>query len=305
MTETILPARFEARALRWNILGTLGMAILGLGFALFTHSEAILLDGFFSLIGFAIALITQTVSRLVMRPGDDRYPFGYAIFEPMLNLSKGLLIAGVSLFALISAIAALFTGGRPISATVAIFYALVAAVGCFALAWRIHTWAKQSHSLLVAVDAQNWLIDGCISAGIAIAFLVIYLSQGTPVAALAPYADPAIVILLVLATITLPFKIVRDAWRQIVGYRPTTDKLRQINTAVEQVLDGLNAVTWHIKPLEIGRFIYVQIYVIDPEGGCGMLSKQDQLREQLYASLSQAFEHLELDVIFTQHPKWA
>ena len=72
-------SKLEARAFRLNVLGTLAMAIIGLGCAVITKSEAILLDGFFSLIGFVIALLTQKVGRLVMRPGDERYPFGYGL----------------------------------------------------------------------------------------------------------------------------------------------------------------------------------------------------------------------------------
>ena len=294
----------EARALRLTMLGTLGMALLGLGFALITKSEAILLDGFFSLIGFAIALITQKVFRLVTRPGDEHFPFGYAMFEPILNLSKGLLIALVSLFALVSAISALLTGGRPIGAGVAIVYATIAAVGCFALAWRTRVLAKRAHSPLVAVDAHNWIIDGFISAGVALAFLLIQLTQETPIAAFAPYADPVIVIVLVAATIIVPFQIIRDAWRQIVGYRPTSDKLQIVNQTVAHTFTPWPNITWQVKALEIGRFLYIQVYAIDPEEYCGTLKTQDQLRYQLYTALRKQFKHLELNVIFTQnfHP---
>ena len=290
----------EARALRLTMLGTLGMALLGLGFALITKSEAILLDGFFSLIGFAIALITQKVFRLVTRPGDEHFPFGYAMFEPILNLSKGLLIALVSLFALVSAISALLTGGRPIGAGVAIVYATIAAVGCFILAWRTRVLAKRARSPLVAVDAHNWIIDGLISAGVALAFLLIQLTQGTPVAAFAPYADPVIVIVLVVATIMVPLQIIRDAWRQVVGYRPTPDKLQGVNRSVAQTFAPWPSVTWQVRAIEIGRFLYVQVYAIDPEECCGTLSTQDQLRYQIYTALREQFKHLELNVIFTQ-----
>ena len=40
---------------------------------------------------------------LLARPDDERYPFGYLFFEPLINTVKGLLILGVSLFALVDA----------------------------------------------------------------------------------------------------------------------------------------------------------------------------------------------------------
>ena len=72
------------------------MAALGIGFGLVTESDAIMLDGFFSLIGFVMALVTIRVARLVVQPADEHFQFGYAQFEPFLNAMKGLLMLGVA-----------------------------------------------------------------------------------------------------------------------------------------------------------------------------------------------------------------
>ena len=298
-------AGFEAQALRLTAIGALGMAILGLGFAIVTKSEAILLDGFYSLIGFVVAVLTQKVSRLVMKPGNEHYPFGYAVFEPMINLTKGLLIGTATLFALVSAIVALFTGGRTIAEGIAIAYASVATVGCFWLAWRIHLLAKLSGSKLVEVDAKSWIVDGAISATVAVVLLLIKFTKGTPIEALLPYADPALVILLVVATISVPIQIIRDAWRQIIGYRPGSKKVMKIDDCLIKVFKTAPLIDWRVRPLEIGRFLYIHVYVIDVDGGCGDLARQDRLRARLYAALSKQFDHVNLDVIFTQQRKWA
>lgn len=294
----------ERRALRLTSVGALFMAFLGLGFALITKSEAILLDGFFSLIGFAITLLTQKVAHLVTRPGDQQYPFGYATFEPMLNLSKGLLLALLGLFALISAISALFTGGRPVVAGVAIAYAVIAALGSFWVAWRVGILAKRANSPLVKVDAKNWMIDGVLSVAVAVTFLVVELTKGSAIATFAPYADPVIVIVLVLLMASFPVKIIREAWRQIVGYRPDSGKMRIIHTAIEGIFKPAEAITWQVRSLEIGRLIYIQVYVLDPHQWSGDLMHQDQLRSQLYSDLSQHLSYLQLDVIFTQQHEW-
>ena len=104
----------EKRGLWLSIIGALFMAGLGVGFAILTSSSAVLLDGLFSLIGFAVGLVSLRVATLVRRPDDDLYHFGYAAYEPMLNLSKGLLMALVTIFALVSAIMVVLNGGREI-----------------------------------------------------------------------------------------------------------------------------------------------------------------------------------------------
>ena len=106
----------EKRGLWLSIIGALFMAGLGIGFAILTASSAVLLDGLFSLIGFAIGLVSLRVATLVRRPDDKLYHFGYAAYEPMLNLSKGLMMAFVTIFALVSAIVVVLHGGREIEA---------------------------------------------------------------------------------------------------------------------------------------------------------------------------------------------
>jgi predicted Co/Zn/Cd cation transporter (cation efflux family) len=128
----------EDHAIKLTIAGNVGMGLLGVGFAIYTGSEAILLDGVFSAIGFAIALVTLYIARLVRQPGNDKYPFGYAVFEPMLNLAKGLIIAIVLVFAASTAISAILEGGRTIELGAAVLYAMIAAAGCGLLAWKIH-----------------------------------------------------------------------------------------------------------------------------------------------------------------------
>ncbi len=66
------------------------------------------------------------VASLVTRPDDDLFHFGYAAYEPMLNLTKGLLMGFVSLFALVSSIADAIQGGREVSAGWALIYAVIA-----------------------------------------------------------------------------------------------------------------------------------------------------------------------------------
>jgi predicted Co/Zn/Cd cation transporter (cation efflux family) len=55
----------ESTAFRISAGANLFFGLLGIGFALLTQSGAILLDGFFSFIGFGIGLLTLKVSDLV------------------------------------------------------------------------------------------------------------------------------------------------------------------------------------------------------------------------------------------------
>ena len=70
--------QIEATSLRFSLAGYLFMTLLGLGFAILTHSEAILLDGAYSFISALTVLLAQRVTRLLARGDSPRFPFGYA-----------------------------------------------------------------------------------------------------------------------------------------------------------------------------------------------------------------------------------
>src|SRR6187431_2040732 len=120
----------ERGALLLSAGAALALGLVGVAAALLTGSGAILLDGLFNLCFFATALLALRVATLVARPDDERYPFGYLFFEPLINTGKGLLILGVSLFALFDAVSAILAGGRVVVVGPAMVYAAVATVAC-------------------------------------------------------------------------------------------------------------------------------------------------------------------------------
>ena len=125
----------ESGALRRSAWLYLFMALLGLGFAYVAESDAILLDGIYSFISLLMTFVAQRVSRLVQTPYTDRFHFGFAHFEPLLNVVRILLILAIATFAAAAAVIALLDGGRPLNAGSAVIYGVVAASGCLAMAW--------------------------------------------------------------------------------------------------------------------------------------------------------------------------
>ena len=296
----------EDHAIKLTIVGNVGMGLLGVGFAIYTGSEAILLDGVFSAIAFAIALVTLYIARLVRQPGNDKYPFGYAVFEPMLNLAKGLIIAIVLVFAASTAVSAILEGGRTIELGAAVLYAMIAAAGCGLLAWKIHRLAGATGSPIVAVDARNWIIDGLFSVAVALGFAAVFLLEGSRYAWLVPYADPMIVLFLVLAAIPLPYKVIRENWGQITGIAPGHEVQSRIHDIVRQVLTSIPHRNYNLRLTRIGRLLYLHLYVVVPVGDVtaeGSVS-QDQLRSSLYDAVVREFPDLAMDLVITTDPLW-
>ena len=71
-------SRLERRVLLISATRNLVIGIVGILFAVFSHSQAILLDGLFNLTYFASGLFTLKVAKMVLQGDDERFPMGYA-----------------------------------------------------------------------------------------------------------------------------------------------------------------------------------------------------------------------------------
>ena len=94
----------ERRGLLASVVGAALVGATGVVFFFLTDAEAILLDGLFNLVYGLTGLFTMKVARLVLRGDDERFPLGYAFFEPLVNGIKGILLIGLTLMAFFSAV---------------------------------------------------------------------------------------------------------------------------------------------------------------------------------------------------------
>ncbi len=295
----------ETKALRLSAVMALFMAALGIVFGILTQSDAIMLDGFFSLVGFAMAVVTIRVSQLVQQPPDEHFHFGYAQFEPFLNTVKGLLMLGVSGFAIAAAVNALLHGGRDLNAGLAVVYAVIALVGCLVVGAVQRRAARRTGSPLVEVDAKNWLVDGVLSGVVAGVFVAALLLERSQYAHWVPYIDPVLVIVVVLAILVVPLRIVREGLREILGFAPPPDVQADVRGRVEGAIEGVPVENLHVNMMKIGRFFYVlNQVVVSPEFRPGRVGELDAVRARI-AKAMKGFEPTPIvDTVFTEDERW-
>ena len=119
-----------------------------------------------------------------------------------------------------------------------------------------------------------------------------------------PYADPAVVIILVVLSLPIPFRIIRDNWDQLLGRAPEESLQVKARAAVATVLGDDPKLIAKIRMEQIGRFTYLQIYVVCEEGEEADIHRLDACRTAVFEALDGEFSNLALDVIFTCDPRW-
>ena len=297
----------ERRSIIISIVASTSFGVLGIVISIASHSGAVFLDGVFSLTFGIVGLLTLYVSQLVSRPKDDSYPFGYATFEPMLNLFKGLLIGFALIYALWTAIRTILTGGQEIVAEGGILYAVIAVVGGAVVVFYLKRYAKQSGSPIVDVDAKNWTVDTLISSAVGVAFVVTLLVENSDWSDFAPYADPVIMLAIIAIASPQPFQTIRDNLRQLVGKAPPKDVQDRVSKLVEEAIADVPHFETHLRIVDVGRYIHLQIYVIVPSETNEYLDtrRHDQIRRRIYENVSREYRYLSLDVGFTMDRRWA
>jgi len=296
----------ESGALRLSAWAYFFMALLGGAYFYLARSEAILLDGVYSFISLLMTFVAQRVSQLVQTPYTDRFHFGFAHFEPMLNVVRILLILAIAGFAAASAVAALLQGGRPLNAGSAVVYGIVAASGCLAMAWKQRRAARQANSPILAVDARNWLVDGVLSSGVAVTFVFAFLLHGTSYADWVPFIDPLLVVVMVTLMVPVPLKTLGENLRQVLMQAPDEEMQEKIRTRVEEAVQPSAEDRILVRMLPVGRFLYLQVFVLVPPGTqVRMIDEFDAVRERIAENTVDLHPQLALDVIFTADERWA
>ncbi len=282
------------------------MAVLGLGFAVQTHSEAILLDGVFSLVVFALSIVTLKVAHLIARPDDDSFHFGYAHFEPLLNVFKALIIIAVCAFALVSAIDDLAHGGRQFEVGQAMIYALFATLGCFAIAFYLRSVGPRTGSSLVQVDATSWMIDGMISSAVFFTFGLVYLLQGSVYAAYLPYADPGLVAVLVIITLPFPLKILKENMKEVLLFAPDTKLQAEIERYFAEAVKPYDCKETSLRIWKTGRQIYLNVHLcLREDFPIVDVACLDRIREDIDTRMKTYNPNIIIDISYIGDPKWA
>ena len=295
----------EHGALLLSAGAALVLGVVGVAAALLTGSGALLLDGLFNLCFFATALLALRVATLVARPDDERYPFGYLFFEPLINTGKGLLILGVSLFALFDAVSAILAGGRVVVVGPAMVYAAVATVACTAVALILRRAARRAPSPLVAADVENWTVNALVSGGVLAGFILATVLARRGHAGAAAYVDPAMVAVVVLVSIAIPVRMAASGLLALLNRAPAPAVVADMEAAVRTSLGDLPVERLWLRAIRPGRTAYIVVHAVLPAGTPLDLAASDRLRGAIIAALAARHGPMVADVIFTEVEAYA
>lgn len=213
----------ERNMLKFSTFSCFCFAVFGIGFGIWLDSLLIVFDGAYSLISLALSLLALFATIYIQKLSENKqknnvlaFKQKTALIEALVVLIKGLVISLICLVSFISAMDAMFSGGREVNADFALLFGIVNVAGCLVTYRLIKKQLGLTPSAILLAESKQWLMDTVISAAVLIGFLVTSVLIMAGFSKFAVYADPFMVILASLYFISVPLKMIKESVGNLV-----------------------------------------------------------------------------------------
>jgi cation diffusion facilitator family transporter len=299
-------AAVEQRAMKVSIyVVCLGFAA-NVGYGFFVQSDTLLLTAIFYLLNLVSAALGLLAATVVNRPATRRFEYGYWFLEPLVNGISGLMMLVVCVYGLVNGIEGIRSGGHVVNAQGVIVFSIASCVVCLAMVVYKKRAAAQINSKLLKTDGWKWIMKLTFSAATLLGFFVYSVSPESVRDQWYRYVDSAMTAGLSLLFLSVPVKIVRNSFAELLHMSPEKNNpTAEIAQELAKIERELGILRHHTHVIQAGRRNFVEVNVL--AGATSALSdiaSQDRLRERIWSLLDTKPIESRLTVQITADPRW-
>src|SRR6478609_8364296 len=289
----------EPGALKLSIVVTALTGVAGIAAGFMIGSRAIMFDGMYSFVDVLLTFGALAVSKLLMQEPTRRFQFGHWHLEPLIGAVESAILTTVCIYAAISAVQGLTSGGYAVSYGFGLVWAVVMCVSGMAMAVYMSRLARVQGSILLAVDASGWLLSGSLSLALLAGYGIAVALDGSAYNHWVPYVDPAVLLCMSLALLPIPLKTLFATIKDVLEVAP-----KHLDQRVRSVLDtltrerGFLRYTSHVA--QVGRVRFVEIHILVPaDFRVETVQAVDDIRREVAARLEASWPQTWLTVDLT------
>lgn len=251
----------EKSAMSVSLYGNVLFVVLELVMAIYTSSQAVLLDAVYDGIEFFMLLPSVLLIPLLYKPSNEKHPFGYMQMETMFLVVKGIAMTAVTIGLITNNINLLLHGGRTISFDAVAYFELFACVLSIAVTFYLKRKNRNLNSPLITVEMQGWKIDSIISLGMTVAFFLPALIPFDWFRSITPYLDQIMAIVLSTIMLPVPIKTVITGMRDLMLIPPEEETILEIKQIVEKALEEQDYSEIQHEIVRTGRKLWISSYI--------------------------------------------
>ena len=246
----------ELKRASWiGIIGNGLLAVIKIVIGFISGSLAVIGDGIDTLSDVLTYFITLFTTRLISKPPDSKYPYGYRKAETISTkvLSFIIFFAGAQL--LISTGTRLFSGEqREMPSIIAIYVTIISIIGKgFLAAWQFKIGKRNDSSMIIA-NAKNMRNDILISSSVLIGLIFTFVLK-------MPVLDIITAMFVSLWIIKVAFNIFQETNMELMDGMKDTDMYFKVFKEVDKVKGAHNPHRIRIRKLADVHLIAMDIEV--------------------------------------------
>lgn len=280
------------------------MAIVGIATFISSNSEAVLIDGVFNFISALSMIAGIKIAKLVSQKPTKSQPFGFAMYETLYTLLKGVMIFGVIIIATISNISKIYdfiaTGqSQPVNGNSILIYSMSMVIICSLVYFYLSSQLKKVNNQSIMLQTEKIAVfqNSIISAAIGMVFLLVGFLENTFLESIIPITDSIIVLILCALLINDPIKIVKNAFAELT-IRDTHQILREKLIKTTGVLLPEGYHLQHIWINRLGRTYYF-MFLINPLKLNLAVSEMQMIQDEIKKAVNEDAPYSFTDIIFS------
>ena len=286
----------ERSAMSVSLYGNLFFVIVELFMAVYTGSQAVLLDAVYDGIEFLMLLPSIFMIPLLYKPATDDHPYGYLQLETFFLIIKGSTMTAVTVGLIFNNIQFLIHGGRPVSFNTVAYFELFACILGVLVFLYLKRKNQNLNSPLITTEMIGWKIDSIISLGMTAAFFLprwITVDWFQP---LVPYLDPAITVILSLVMLPQPIHTIITAFRDLMLIPPEDETVQDIKDTVEPLIADCGYCELHYNIVRTGRKLWISVYMTLQKDEIS-LKKLTEVQDRCIAALSGKYPAVDFELL--------
>jgi len=246
----------ELKRASWiGIIGNSLLAVIKIVIGFISGSLAVIGDGIDTLSDVLTYFITLFTTRIISKPPDCKYPYGYRKAETISTkvLSFIIFFAGAQL--LISTSTRLFSGEeREMPSVIAIYVTILSIIGKGILAaWQFKI-GKRTESSMIIANAKNMRNDILISVSVLVGLIFTFVLN-------MPLLDIITAMFVSLWIIKIAFNIFQESNMELMDGVADTEIYFKIFHSIEEVDDAHNPHRIRVRKLADVLLIALDIEV--------------------------------------------
>lgn len=281
------------------LMGSLGLFVYHI-----THIQALFIDAYFTIITLISGISAIVISKWSAKT-SSRFPKGYFMLEPLYASIKSC----TTLFLLtLSSIQVsqkayqyfVYQKGEVLNLAPIIPYEIAMVVLCLSISLFYSRQNKRigGASTMLLAESKSTKIDAIMCGGIGLAaFLVLLIKENSSLSFLLYTGDFFVTILLVLFSITTPFKVLKNAFIEICGGRLINEAIqKEFETCVCSHL-GHKFKMDDCKIYKTGMSFRLDVEISGTEGIIDAVQLKEK-KQQILTDLNQYYEFVHLNFIY-------